>query len=359
MRINRSMKLVFALNCILVFACAPEHNISGMVYGTDNYSKAEKLLLNAERAFDIGQFQHAINMAKEAKNLGGNAQKITLILAHSHLELAGIKTLDFFEIPKDDEKKPLDDTIEIVSQQMALKATQPIKNQLFAHLPIYQPIKIEDARKNIDTMKHLNEAIILLCPYITRELLLIEHTTTTDQRHKHETCQITTNWGENPSFLFPWAIAHLVEAEILKEFIIANQENIEERIKLLVKISEKAELIDATENIVQFIKEISPSAKRTQPYLIQIINNYLTVSDSIRVIFDLNPNRSGHFAHLIENSKKQISQHWALRMKLYQSLKTHPLVESAQSISQEEICLFIFGEAKSNQCLKEINKSPL
>jgi tetratricopeptide (TPR) repeat protein len=173
----------------------------------------DQLLNNAEYAYDQGEFEKALSLAKKAHEMNPG-ERSSIVMGYANLSLAG---LDAFQLTKRmTEEQNESNTGESQTSKLfsLLAAAMGISDEDFEAMSVkafegdpvvYEPKAASVAREGgVSSIKFFSDAIESLCPFIA-EAARQE----SDSRHNCTPSEDSSNLG---SATFAWALAHLGEA---------------------------------------------------------------------------------------------------------------------------------------------------
>lgn len=204
---------VLATCLAALLASCGDSNFNKIFENPQQVDTIDQLLNNAEYAYDQGNFEKALTLAKKAHEINPG-ERSSIVMGYSNLSLAG---LDIFQLTKrmTDEQTDNNSGDSQTSKLFSLLASamgitdadfEAMSEKSFPGDPIvYQPKTATEARAGgVSSIRFFSDAIESLCPFVAAAAKQ-----ESDSRHDCETSGDSSNLS---SATFAWALSHLGEA---------------------------------------------------------------------------------------------------------------------------------------------------
>lgn len=227
-------KHVIWLVLIAFFGCG-ENSINKMFVTQKDKQRISSLIAKGRMAFDRGDLDTAEEMLSQARRINIESEEAVRLLGYVYLARADITPVSMVRKIMDNNKKntTTKDAADALSKLsvivaiskadlslMAKEDTEGGKNPYFTGITVFEPLapgsinNIGDPRRTVNTLRWLNEAIKIICPFVQSSVTA----SSVDPRH---TCTKVSKPGGAATHLL-FALAHMIESLVFNTVLLYN-----------------------------------------------------------------------------------------------------------------------------------------
>lgn len=300
-------KILIALFCILPCGgcgdSSSEKSLFTYLTPASQKNSFDSHLALAGIYFDQSEFQKALEHSLQAVKQNPLSEKAAVILGFSYLGVSGVSPLSLIQLLS--QKKTSSETDKKTSSTDSLSSISAIslnQNEFAAlaksidredpALPVIIPKCADDARKAVEKLSFLNEAIKAICPFVHDQVKI-----STDARH---VCFATKGLRTQTAHAhLLWAFTHLIEAMAFHSVITyktteSQKTNLELRVDSIQKdnvinVDQLPAFIRKLDSLTALIDQVIPisgecSAAAPQTQLSALINDLLSAGSGFASI---------------------------------------------------------------------------
>lgn len=233
------MKKILALFTLLAASGCGDTNFNGIFFSSGSEDTYQYLLADARIKFDQGEFSEAQKSAEKIVNQNPNIEEAVVLLANIYLSLA---QLDPFIVARKmiqinegsvaaglvqakssaDTLTTFTDIVDIGDDEFALLGSFDDAGGIFGDAGVLLPNKpglLSDpasARSQVETLRYINKAITVICPFISNTVIAAAGTDPKIQECANADASSILPAQSN----FIWALANLAEAMVFTEVLL-------------------------------------------------------------------------------------------------------------------------------------------
>jgi len=264
-----ALALALALLMLCQYGCGARTNVLGLTAPAEHKKDFQNQIELAEAAYDRGELEKAKEYATSALTLDPTSEDAAIIYGFVSLALAGA---DPFRLSraliaaKSVSAGGAAATLASLRGVIGLQQDELLKmgsiEKTVADLPLLIPACAEIVRDEVARLKYLNEAIILICPFVDKSVL-----NKTDLRQQCLSTSAPRRKVDQAHFL--WAFAHLTEALAFNQVLTygtvdPNQSNLQLRVARVTgqtqASTDPAGYISAIDGLSNTMQAILPSS---------------------------------------------------------------------------------------------------
>ncbi|MFK7871860.1 MAG: hypothetical protein AB8C84_01635 [Oligoflexales bacterium] len=215
---------IFSAFFLLCTSCGSETNINSTLFSLDGSNESIKnRFIQARSEYNTGNYNAAESTARKILATDPKHSDASLLLANILLGKAGVDpfdvTIKLINLESDTALAD-DDSVSNLFTDLAsilnitdedFESLGTIDTNDFSDLPVLVPNKLDatetDPRQTVSVLRYVNEAISLLCPFVSPKL---RENSADDSRHACTASEETSDVVAKHDLT--WAIAHLAEA---------------------------------------------------------------------------------------------------------------------------------------------------